>query len=173
MSCDILIRPATPADAAAMAAIYNPYVLNSTISFEEEAVTVEEMVARLDKVTEQGLPWLVAELNGELLGYAYATRWRVRPAYRYAVETSVYFAPEARGQGLGGRLYRSLLQQLRSQGLHLAIAGIALPNAASIALHQGLGFEQAATFHQVGWKAARWLDVAYWELRLNEGPPAV
>ena len=74
-------------------------------------------------------------------------------------------------EGLGGRLYRSLLQQLRSQGLHLAIAGIALPNAASIALHQGLGFEQAATFHQVGWKADRWLDVGYWELRLNEGPP--
>ena len=172
MSHDIQIRPATPVDAAAMAAIYNPYVLDSTISFEEEAVSVEDMVARLAKVEEHGLPWLVVELHGELLGYAYATRWRVRHAYRYAVETSVYFAPEARGQGLGGRLYRSLLQQLRSLGLHLAIAGIALPNAASVALHQSLGFEQAATFHQVGWKAERWLDVGYWELRLNEGPPA-
>lgn len=171
MSRDILIRPATPADAAAMAAIYNPYVLDSTISFEEEAVTVEDMVARLAKVEEYGLPWLVVELHGELLGYAYATRWRVRHAYRFAVETSVYFAAEARGQGLGGRLYRSLLQQLRSLGLHLAIAGIALPNPGSIALHQSLGFQQVATFHQVGWKADRWLDVGYWELRLNEGPP--
>lgn len=172
MSRDILIRPATPADAAAMAAIYNPYVLDSTISFEEEAVTVEDMVARLEKVQQQGLPWLVVELHDEVLGYAYATRWRVRHAYRYAVETSVYFAAEARGQGLGGRLYRSLLQALRSLGLHMAIAGIAQPNPPSIALHESLGFRQVATFHEVGWKAEHWLDVGYWELRLNEGPPA-
>jgi phosphinothricin acetyltransferase len=87
------------------------------------------------------------------------------------VETSGTLPPRRARQGLGGRLYRSLLQQLRSLGLHLAIAGIALPNPASIALHQSLGFEQVATFHQVGWKADRWLDVGYWELRLNEGPP--
>lgn len=171
MSQDIHIRPATSGDAAAMAAIYNPYVLDTTISFEEQAVTVAEMAERLAKVQQQGLPWLVVELHGELLGYAYATRWRVRHAYRFAVETSVYFAPEARGQGLGGRLCRSLLQQLRALGVHLAIAGIALPNDASVALHEGLGFVQAATFHEVGWKAGRWLDVGYWELRLYAGPP--
>ena len=171
MSQDIHIRPATAADAATITAIYNPYVLDTTISFEEQAVSTEEMAARIAKVQQQGLPWLVVELHGELLGYAYATRWRVRHAYRYAVETSVYFAPEARGQGLGSRLYRSLLQQLRDLGVHLAIGGISLPNAASAALHEGLGFRQVATFHEVGWKAGRWLDVGYWELKLHDGPP--
>lgn len=173
MSQDIQIRPATAHDAAAMAAIYRPYVLDSTISFEEQEVGAEEMAGRVAKVQQQGLPWLVVELHGEVLGYAYATRWRVRHAYRYSVETSVYFSAQARGQGLGGRLYRKLLQQLRDLGVHLAIAGIALPNPPSIALHESLGFRQVATFHEVGWKAGRWLDVGYWELRLNEGEPVV
>lgn len=172
MSQDIQIRPATAQDAAAMAAIYRPYVLDSTISFEEQEVSAEEMAERVAKVQQQGLPWLVVELHGELLGYAYATRWRVRHAYRYSVETSIYFAAAARGQGLGSRLYRKLLQQLREREVHLAIAGIALPNPPSIALHEGLGFQQVATFHEVGWKAGRWLDVGYWELRLNEAVPA-
>jgi phosphinothricin acetyltransferase len=172
MSQDIQIRPATAQDAAAMAAIYRPYVLDSTISFEEQEVSAEEMAERVAKVQQQALPWLVVELHGELLGYAYATRWRVRHAYRYSVETSIYFAAAARGQGLGSRLYRKLLQQLREQGVHLAIAGIALPNPPSIALHESLGFRQVATFHEVGWKAGRWLDVGYWELRLHEGVPA-
>ena len=171
MSQDIHIRPATLADAASIVAIYNPYVLGTTISFEEQPVTVPEMAERIRKVGEQGLPWLVVELHGELLGYAYATRWRVRHAYRFAVETSVYFAAAARGQGLGSRLYRALLQALRALGVHMAIGGIALPNPASAALHEGLGFRQVATFHEVGWKAGRWLDVGYWELKLNDGPP--
>jgi len=173
MSQDIHIRPATAADATAIAAIYNPYVLDTTISFEEQAVSTEDMAERIAKVQQQGLPWLVVELHGELLGYAYATRWRVRHAYRYAVETSVYFAPEARGQGLGSRLYRYLLQQLRASGIHLAIGGIALPNDASVALHEGLGFCRVAIFHEVGWKNGRWLDVGYWELKLNDGPPVL
>lgn len=171
MSQDIHIRPATLADAASIVAIYNPYVLDTTISFEEQAVSEQDMAERMRKVDEQGLPWLVVELHGEVLGYAYATRWRVRHAYRFAVETSVYFAAAARGQGLGSRLYRALLQQLRARGVHMAIGGIVLPNEASVALHEGLGFRQVATFHEVGWKAGRWLDVGYWELKLNDGPP--
>ncbi|WP_293759746.1 arsinothricin resistance N-acetyltransferase ArsN1 family B [uncultured Aquitalea sp.] len=171
MTSPVTIRSAEPYDAAAFAAIYNPYILGTTISFEEEPVTVGAMVERIQKVQGQGLPWLVMEQEGEILGYAYATRWRERRAYRFAVETSVYFSPEARGQGLGSQLYRELIARLQALGAHLAIGGIALPNPASAGLHESLGYQHVATFHEVGWKHGRWLDVGYWELKLQDGPP--
>ncbi|MDB5962950.1 MAG: phosphinothricin acetyltransferase [Massilia sp.] len=158
-----LLREAGASDAAAIAAIYNHYVLHSTISFEEEAVGVDSMAQRIAEVQAAGLPWLVAQRDGVVLGYAYATKWRVRHAYRFSVESSVYLASEAAGQGLGSMLYAALLERLRQAGVHLAIGGIALPNAASIALHEKLGFEKVAHFREVGFKFGQWRDVGYWQ----------
>lgn len=160
------IREATGADAAAIAAIYNPYVLTTAISFEEEAVGVDAMAQRIADVHAAGLPWLVLEDADGIAGYAYATKWRVRQAYRYSVETTVYLAQGRAGGGLGMRLYQALLERLRAAGVHLAIGGITLPNPASVALHEKAGFVAAARFTEVGFKFGRWIDVGYWQLRL-------
>ncbi len=161
------IRDATGEDAAAIAAIYNPYILDSTISFEEAAVTAADMAARIAGVQDGGLPWLVLEHDGVIAGYAYATRWRVRHAYRFAVETSVYLAQGQGGQGSGTALYEALLARLRAVGCHMAIGGIAQPNPASVALHEKLGYKKVAHFSEVGFKFDRWIDVGYWELQLG------
>lgn len=157
------VRAAGAGDAAAIAAIYNHFVLHSAISFEEEAVSADNMAQRIDDVQRASLPWLVAERDGALLGYAYATKWRVRHAYRFSVETSVYLAPDAAGHGTGSMLYAALLEQLRQAGCHLVIGGIALPNPASIALHEKFGFEKVAHFKEVGFKFGAWRDVGYWQ----------
>lgn len=162
----LTLRPATAADAAAMAALYNPYILDSAISFETEPVDAAEMAARLANVEAAGLPWLVVEVDGVLAGYAYATKWRVRAAYRHAVETSVYLAAGHGRRGLGTQLYQALLARLREGGLHTAIGGIALPNAASVALHEKLGYRRVALFEEVGFKFGRRIDVGYWQLLL-------
>ena len=164
---DLAIRPATPDDAAAIAVIYNPYVAGTTISFEEEAVTSADMAQRIAEVQAAGLPWLVACRDGRLLGYAYATKWRARPAYRSSVESSVYLDAGATGQGFGSALYRALLDELRAREVHMVIGGIAQPNPASVALHEKLGFSKVAHFSEVGRKFGRWVDVGYWELRLE------
>lgn len=160
-----MIRTATPQDAAPICAIYNHYVATTTISFEEQPVGVEEMAARIAACR---LPWLVLEEDGALLGYAYASPWRVRPAYRHAVESSVYVAPAATGRALGPALYRQLIAALRAAGLHTVIGGIAQPNEASVRLHERLGFRKVAHFEQVGFKHGRWIDVAYWQLHLQQ-----
>ena len=123
------------------------------------------MARRIADVTA-GLPWLVWETEGGILGYAYATPWKVRAAYRHAVESSIYLAPQATGRGLGPKLYGELIAELRTRGLHCVIGGAALPNPASVSLHEKLGFEKVAEFRQVGFKFGRWIDVAYWELML-------
>ncbi|MDN4061603.1 N-acetyltransferase family protein [Massilia sp. YIM B02769] len=162
-----IIRPARDADADAICAIYNHYVTTTTISFEEAPVAPAEMVQRIAAVVEADLPWLVM-LEGEtLIGYAYAAKWRVRAAYRYSVESSIYMAPESAGQGAGRMLYEALLVQLRERDLHLVIGGIAQPNEASVRLHERLGFQKVAQFNEVGLKSGRWIDVAYWQLKLN------
>ena len=161
------IRPATTADAARICTIYNHYVTTTTVSFEEQAVTAPEMAQRIADVDAAGLPWLVLEVDGALAGYAYATKWRVRPAYRYSVESSVYLDPAYAGRGLGRMLYATLLDRLRERDLHIVIGGIALPNDASAGLHEALGFRKAAHFSEVGKKFGRWLDVGYWELKLG------
>jgi len=161
------IRPATPADAARICAIYNHYVTTTTVSFEEQAVTEPEMAQRIADVGAAGLPWLVLEIDGALAGYAYATKWRVRPAYRHSVESSVYLDQAYAGRGLGRTLYGALLDRLRERGLHVVIGGIALPNDASAGLHEALGFRKVAHFSEVGRKFGRWLDVGYWELKLG------
>lgn len=164
----ISIRPVTPEDAAAICAIYNHYVATTTISFEEDPVPAHDMAQRIADVAEAGLPWLVAEQGGELVGYAYATRWRARPAYRSSVESSVYVDAAAAGRGTGTRLYRALLDELRTRAVHMVIGGIAQPNERSVALHERLGFRKVAHFSEVGRKFGRWVDVAYWELRLGD-----
>lgn len=171
-SLTMTLRDARPDDAPAIAAIYNPYIVDTTISFEEEPVTDAEMARRIGDVQAAGLPWLVAEQHGVVIGYAYATKWRVRHAYRHSVETSVYLAPAAARQGIGTALYLALFDRLLAAGCHLVIGGIALPNDASVALHEKMGYEKAAHFKEVGFKFGRWLDVGYWQKVLAPGQPA-
>jgi L-amino acid N-acyltransferase YncA len=161
-----MIRAATADDAGAVAAIYNHYIATTTISFEEQPVAATEMAGRIANVGAT-LPWLVCEQDGVVMGYAYATPWRVRSAYRFSVESSVYVSPEHGRMGIGSRLYRALLDELRTRGLHMVIGGIAQPNEASVALHESMGFEKVAHFKEVGMKFGRWVDVGYWELRLS------
>lgn len=158
-----MIRQATTADAAAIAAIYNHYVLNSSVTFEELAVSTEQMAERIDQVQSDGLPWLVLEQNGELLGYAYATKWRARTAYRFSVESTVYVRDGLTAKGLGSQLYQQLLNELKALGLHLVIGGITLPNEKSVALHEKFGFVKCGHFQQVGFKFEQWRDVGYWQ----------
>jgi phosphinothricin acetyltransferase len=161
------VRVASPLDAAAVCAIYNPYVTTTTITFEEAAVAEPDMAQRIVDVGAAGLPWLVAEVGGKVVGYAYATKWRVRPAYRYSVESTVYVDQAFVGRGIGRALYDVLLDELRRRDLHLVIGGIALPNEGSVGLHEKLGFHKVAHFAEVGMKFGRWVDVGYWELNLG------
>jgi len=160
------IRPATASDAAAIAAIYNPYVADSTITFETESVTPGEMATRIGEALSASLPWLVAAEGDAIVGYAYASKWKGRCAYRYAVESTVYLDVARQGQGIGKALYTALIDDLRTRSMHTVIGGIALPNPASVALHERLGFERVALFKQVGFKQDRWIDVGYWQLLL-------
>lgn len=161
------IRPALSADARGICTIYNDYVATTTITFEEDVVPDSEMAGRILEVTDAGLPWLVAVLEGRVVGYAYATKWRARPAYRHSVETTIYLDQEVFGHGVGENLYRRLLDELRAGGLHTAIAGIAQPNPRSVALHERLGFCKVAHFSEVGHKLGHWVDVAYWQIDLD------
>jgi L-amino acid N-acyltransferase YncA len=160
-----MIRACTAADAAAICAIYNPYIRDTVITFEEAPVSTAEMARRIGEVTGR-LPWLVTEEQGALVGYAYATPWKTRSAYRLSVETTVYVAPGQQRRGLATDLYRELLVQLRRLGVHCAVGGIALPNPASVALHEKLGFKKIGQFAEIGRKFDRWVDVGYWELIL-------
>ena len=161
-----LVRAAIATDADAIARIYNYYVENTVITFEEEAVSASDMAARIAEAQALSLPWLVAEVDGSIAGYAYARRWRPRSAYRYSAETTIYLARGYEGRRIGTTIYSALLPLLRERGIHVAIGGVALPNDASVALHEKLGFERVATFRQVGFKHDRWVDVAYWQLVL-------
>lgn len=163
----MMLRAATSNDAGAIAAIYNHYVATSSITFEESPVPVDDMARRIEEVGAS-LPWYVAEENGALLGYAYATPWRARSAYRYSVESTVYVSPAHARRGVGTQLYGALLAELRARGLRVVLGGIAQPNVASVTLHERLGFEKVAHFKQVGQKFGQWIDVGYWELLLEQ-----
>lgn len=165
----IELRDARPADAPAIAAIYNHYVLGTIVSMEFDAVDGAEIARRMEAVRAAALPYLVLLEDGQVAGYAYASPWRARPGYRRAVEASVYLAPLARGRGHGRRLYAELLARLAGRA-HAVIGGIALPNPASVALHEAMGFEQVACFREVGHKFGAWIDVAYWQLLLPDTP---
>lgn len=170
-SPDLVIRPARSGDAAILAAIYNHYITRTCFTFEEHPLTPEQLSDRLDKIGAAGLPWLVAEKAGVILAYAYAGPWRERSAYRHSVEVSTYVTPEHLRAGLGARLYRVLLEQLSAAGLHTAIGVVPLPNPASVALHERLGFAKVAHLKAVGFKLGCWIDVGYWQRMLARNAP--
>jgi phosphinothricin acetyltransferase len=161
-----VLRPAAAADSESIARIYNHYVQNTVVTFEEEPLSAQAMATRIADIQGLSLPCLVAEIDNGIAGYAYATRWKARHAYRYSVETTIYLEHGRQRHGIGSILYSGLLSSLRERGIHVAIGGAALPNDASVALHEKLGFEYVATFHQVGFKHGRWVDVAYWQRML-------
>ena len=161
-----MLRSATLTDAAAIAAIYNHYVAHTIITFEEEAVTAVDMAAQITATLDAGRPWLVSEEQGRVLGYSYASGWKSRCSCRFSLETTVYLDKDATGRGLGTKLYTALIGTLRQTKTHALIGGISLPNAASVALHEKLGFAKIGHFKQVGWKFGQWIDVGYWELML-------
>jgi L-amino acid N-acyltransferase YncA len=170
----VTIRSADPErDAAACAAIYAPHVEASATSFEAEPPSAEELAPRIERTTATH-PWLIAERDGEALGFAYACEHRSRAAYRWAVDVSVYIRDGNRGEGLGRSLYEELFERLRRQRFRIACAGITLPNEASVALHQGLGFVPVGVYRRIGWKQGAWHDVGWWQLDLDptaEEPP--
>ena len=157
-----MIRTATSVDASAICAIYNHYVTDTIVTFEEQPITIAEMRSRMDAVLAK-LPWLVLEHDGAIAGYAHASPWKSRIGYRFTVESSIYLAPTHVGHGFGSSLYRSLLDDLRARNIHCVVGGAALPNAASVALHEKLGFTKVAHFRENGFKFGRWIDVAYWQ----------
>jgi len=160
-------------DAEEIARIYNHYVLETIVTFEEEPVEAPEIARRIVEVAESRLPWLVAERAGAIIGYAYATRWRPRRGYRFSSEVTVYVAPGECGRGVGTTLYVELLAALQAAGdVHAAMGGIALPNDASIALHEKFGFRKVAHFEHAGCKFGRWIDVGYWQRILPDGGDA-
>lgn len=157
-----MIRMAAAADVDTVRGIYNHYVTNTIVTFEEQPVTTAEMQSRMTTVLEK-LPWLVLERDGAIAGYAYASPWKSRIGYRFAVESSIYLAPTHVGRGFGSALYQGLLDDLSVRGIHCVIGGAALPNAASVALHEKLGFTKVAHFRENGFKFGHWIDVAYWQ----------
>lgn len=163
---DVDIRAALESDAAALARIYNYYVMNTCATFEIEAVEPTDMANRLARSSARDLPWLVADEGGTVRGYAYAAPWKSREAYRYSVESTVYLDPDSTSRGLGKRLYARLIDELRECRVHAVIAGISLPNELSVRLHEHLGFRRIGSFREVGRKQDRWVDVGYWELLL-------
>lgn len=164
----LTLRAARADDLEAIASLYAREVTGGTATFELEPPTASEMGRRLTAVAAHGLPWLVAEVDGGFAGYAYASPFRPRPAYRYGVEVSIYVEPAAHGRGVGRALLTAIVERAREMGLRHVIAAISdsATSAASIALHRGLGFEQAGVYRQVGWKFDRWLDVTLMQLDL-------
>jgi phosphinothricin acetyltransferase len=161
------VRPATPEDAGAIHDIYRPIVEETAISFELESPSVEEMRGRISRLTASH-PWLVLEIDGEVRGYAYASPFRDRPAYRWSVETTIYLSEENRGRGMGKVLYISLLDRVTDAGFANAYAGVALPNPGSEALHLSVGFRPIGVFPRAGFKLGEWHDVGWWHRPLAD-----
>jgi len=167
------IRMATESDAEQIAAIYTPYVRDTPISFEVVPPTAAEMRQRIGALTAN-FPWLVCEAGDAVLGYAYASRHRDRAAYQWSVDVSVYVRADAHRRGIGRALYAALLRMVTAQGFYRAYAGITLPNASSVGLHEAMGFRPVGVYRAVGYKLAAWHDVGWWDLELrpaNAAPP--
>jgi L-amino acid N-acyltransferase YncA len=166
MEQDLIIRNAKAEDAARLAEIYNHYIRNTIITFEVDELTADDFADRL-KAHPENLPWLVIEEDGNVVGYCYAGPWKQRSAYAHSVEASIYLDEKACGKGLGKRAYSHLLSKISDY--HAIVGGIALPNAASVALHEALGFQKVAHFSEIGRKFDRWIDVGYWQLLPGKG----
>ena len=160
---ELVIRPAARGDLARIVAIYGHYVEHTYATFEIDTPTPEQWSLKWAAARERNHPWLVSEQGGELHGYATAATFNPRPAYRFTVETSIYLQHEVVGQGLGRRLYEALLAEVARRGFHLAVAGIALPNERSVALHESLSFRGVGVFREVGYKLDDWRDVGWWQ----------
>lgn len=156
------VRQVTLADAAAVQAIYQPYVAETTISFEEVPPDRAEMARRIADISAH-YPYLVAETGGQVIGYAYASQHRTRSAYRSSVDVAVYVEKTYHGRGVGRALYSELMPAAAARGYHAAFAGIALPNAASVALHESFGFTPVGVYREVGRKFGNWHDVGWWQ----------
>jgi L-amino acid N-acyltransferase YncA len=167
------IRDATADDAVACAAIYAPYVTGTAITFEVDPPTAAEMATRIARA-QDGHAWLVLEDDGRVVGYAYGGPFMTRAAYRWSTAVSVYLEPGRRRTGTGSALYRALFARLAARGYRTALAGITLPNEASLGLHRALGFEPVGTYRRVGWKSGAWHDVAWLQRPLgdDDGPPS-
>ncbi|MEL7536216.1 MAG: N-acetyltransferase family protein [Pseudomonadota bacterium] len=163
-----VVRPVKLADVKAIAAIYNHYIETSFATFETKPVSIRAMTARIREVRDINLPWLVADRSGDIAGYAYATKWKERSAYRFSVESTVYLAPSATGGGVGTHLYAALLDELRALPVNAVLGGITLPNPASVALHEKLGMQKVAHLKKVGYKFDQWVDVGYWQICLDD-----
>jgi phosphinothricin acetyltransferase len=156
------IRNAKVEDAEAIAEIYNYYITDTHHTFETDPVSVEMMAARIVAVRKR-FPFLVAEVDGVPMGYAYAVRFKLREAYEHSAEVSIYVRSDSKQRGLGTSLYSKLFTEIYDTNTHAIIAGIALPNDSSVRFHEKLGFEKVAHFKEVGYKLGRWIDVGYWE----------
>jgi phosphinothricin acetyltransferase len=162
----MLVRHAEPAlDAAACAALYAPFVSDGVASLEEVPPTDGEMASRIERISTR-YPWLVAGTGREVLGFAYASQHRERASYRWVVDVTAYVAPAHQRRGVGRALYGALMPLIARQGMHVACAGITLPNDASVALHESFGFRPVGVYRRIGWKAGAWRDVGWWELQL-------
>jgi L-amino acid N-acyltransferase YncA len=162
-----LIRPAVPADASAILAVYAPYITDTVITFETEVPTLGAFTKRVEEILRQ-YPYLVCEIDGEIVGYAYASRHRERAAYRYSVDVSIYVKSGMHRRGIGSALYTRLLEELQRFPYYTAYACITLPNESSVALHKSFGFQEAGIFHKDGYKAGKWLDVLWMEKPLKQ-----
>jgi phosphinothricin acetyltransferase len=162
----MLIRHADPGrDGAACAAIYAPFVSDTVISLEEVPPSAEGFAARIERIARTH-PWLMAELDGDSVGFAYASPHRERASYRWAADVTVYLAEGVRRRGIGRSLYEALFELLVRQGVHVACAGITLPNEASVGLHEALGFQRVGVYRRIGFKLGRWHDVGWWQREL-------
>jgi L-amino acid N-acyltransferase YncA len=161
-----IIRNVKSEDATAIADIYNHYTKNTIITFEEEEISESDIAERIKNVISNHLPWIVAETDGEIIGYSYAAEWNSRSAYRYTVESTIYLAPDKLGQGVGSMLYQELISRVKQADRHAVVGVIALPNPSSVSLHEKFGFKRVAYLKEVGTKFGKWVDVGNWQLLL-------
>ena len=161
-----MIRTIHHDDVAQITDIYNYYIKNSTATQEEELINAADMQARVDNIIGLDLPWLVAAEAGKIIGYAYASKWHARSAYRNSTEVTVYILHQCLSKGWGTKLYEHLFNELRQKNKHAIIATIGLPNEASVALHEKFGMRKVSHFNEIGFKFGRWLDVGHWQVLL-------
>lgn len=161
-----MIRPVSLTDIDQITAMYNSYIKTSLITFEEDPITPNDMEARINKIMNNGYPFIVWHEGDTIAGYAYATTFRERRAYRFTVESSIYLSPEFYGKGIGTKLYNSLIVHCREKEYHSMIGVITLPNDASVRLHENLGFKKVGHLNEAGYKFDQWSDVGFWELIL-------
>lgn len=159
----MIIREAKLDDAEQIAEIYNYYIQNTHHTFETEPLSADVMRKRIEKVSDE-YPFLVAEEDGEIYGYAYANQFKLRQAYKFAAEVSIYVKSDTKQRGIGTMLYEKMFDELEETDIHAIVAGIALPNDGSVRFHEKLGFEKVAHFREIGYKLGRWIDVGYWQL---------